>query len=66
MKACSCERKHLDPMRGDRGGPIFCSNCDGVLMCHFCEQSHAAANIVTVNSYACWDHVTDAKDKAQE
>ncbi len=52
-------------MHGDRGGPIFCSKCDGVLMCHFGEQSHAA-NIVTVNSYTCWDHVTDAKDKAQE
>lgn len=52
-------------MYGKRGGPIFCSNCNGMLMCHFGDQPHSA-NIVIINSYTCGEHIKEALEKADE
>ncbi len=68
MKLCICDRgnpnDHLNNLY-PKDGMICCSNCGGVLMCDFGEQPHAAT-IVMINSYACWDHVKEAKLKAEE
>ncbi len=65
MRLCLCDRNHLDEMYGKRGGPFFCSNCKGMLMCYFGEEPHAA-NIVMINSYACREHVKEALAKEEE
>jgi len=69
MKTCSCKlgnRDHLlDIARGDIPGLIFCSKCDCVLICNFGDQRHPP-NIVTINSYACWEHWEEAKAKAEQ
>ena len=50
-------------MYGEQGGPIFCSNCNGVIICDFGDMRDPAS-IVMTNSYACWEHIEQAKAKA--
>ena len=64
MKQCTCDH-HLDSLYPKHEGLIGCENCDGIVMCHFGEQPHAAT-IVMTNSYACFDHVEEAKAKFEE
>ena len=64
MKACSCDDRkekrieNLRPGGFPREHPreIYCSNCNGLILCDFGDQAHAA-QIVWMNSrYSCRDH----------
>ena len=66
MRACSCEQRTFDQItRGQPGTPIVCSNCEGIVLCDFCEGSSrtAACIVLTNNTYACSAHKGIAEEQ---
>ena len=66
MKTCSCDRKYFNEIHPGSEGEIRCSNCDGVRMCDFGGDPRHPAFVATSDSYSCWEHVDEAKARAQE
>ena len=62
MRFCDCGRNHFDPVHKGFGDLLFCSLCNGFLLCDFCKDVELDSPLMSIakfsigESHTCWHH----------
>ena len=62
MRFCNCGRNHFDPVHKGFGDLLFCSLCNGFLLCDFCKDMELDSPLMSIakfsigESHTCWHH----------